>query len=111
MGLPIYDSFVNWRQGLTFKDSEDKILSRLDCPLGGMLFDLQNNDFWINSWEDKPDTYSEKERIAREKYLTFPKLIPIYSHRYIPMEPMESGNPIFSVHQMDIIYYGYVLAT
>ena len=111
LGLPISDSFVNWRQGLISKDTEAKIVSRLDWPLEGMLFDLQSNDFWINSWGDKPETYSEKERIAKEKYLTFPKLIPIYSHRYIPMEPMESGNPIFSVHQMDIIYYGYDLAT
>jgi hypothetical protein len=35
-----------------------------------------------------------------------PKLIPIYSHRYIPEKPNESGNPILSVYQTDIIYYG-----
>jgi hypothetical protein len=111
LGLPISESFVDWRKGLISKDAEAKIVSRLDWPLEGMLFDLQSNDFWINSWGDRPETYKEKEQIAREKYLTFPKLIPIYSHRYIPMEQMESGNPIFSVHQMDIIYYGYDLAT
>jgi hypothetical protein len=38
-----------------------------------------------------------------------PKLIPIYSHRFIPEEPSEAGNPIFSVYQMDIIYYGFDL--
>lgn len=75
------------------------------------MFDLQSNEFWINSWGDKPNTYEEKERIAKEKYLTFPKLIPIYSHRYIPSRPNEAGNPVFSVYQMDIIYYGYDLAT
>jgi len=76
-----------------------------------MLFDLQSNDYWINSWGDKPTAYEEKEIIAKQKYLTFPKLIPIYSHRYIPMEPMDEGNPVFSVYQMDIVYYGYDLAT
>jgi len=33
-------------------------------------------------------------------------LIPIYSHRYIPSRHCEINNPIFSVHQTDIIYYG-----
>jgi hypothetical protein len=33
-------------------------------------------------------------------------LIPICSHRYIPAAPHEAGNPVFSVHQTDIIYYG-----
>ncbi len=35
-----------------------------------------------------------------------PKLIPIYSHRYIPSSLNEIGNPVYSVHQTDIIYYG-----
>lgn len=110
-GLPISKNFVNWRQGLIFKQIADDIISRLDWPLEGMLFDLQSNDYWINSWGDKPTAYEEKEIIAKQKYLTFPKLIPIYSHRYIPMEPMDEGNPVFSVYQMDIVYYGYDLAT
>jgi hypothetical protein len=109
--LPISENFVNWRLGLKLKDEADKIFDRLNWPLEGMLFDLQSNEFWIKSWGCKPNNYKEKERIAKEKYSTFPKLIPIYSHRYIPSLPNEEGNPVFSVHQMDIIYYGYDLAT
>jgi hypothetical protein len=30
--------------------------------------------------------------------------------RYIPAEPNESRNPVFSVHQTDIIHYGNDLA-
>ena len=109
--LPISEKFVNWRLGLNSKEEADRILDRLNWPLEGMLFDLQSNEFWIKSWGDKPNTYDEKERIAKEKYSNWPKLIPIYSHRYIPSRPNEAGNPIFSVHQMDIIYYGLDLAT
>ena len=43
---------------------------------------------------------------ARRAVSEAPVLIPICSHRYIPAEPFESGNPVFSVHQTDIIYYG-----
>jgi hypothetical protein len=109
--LPTSDRFVNWRLGLKYKDETDKIIDRLGWPLEGMLFDLQSNEFWINSWGDKPNSHEEKERIARDKYSTFPKLIPIYANRYIPSRPHEEGNPVFSVHQMDIIFYGYDLAT
>jgi len=35
-----------------------------------------------------------------------PKLIPLISHRYLPAEPCEAGNPVFSIYQSDIIYYG-----
>jgi hypothetical protein len=39
-----------------------------------------------------------------------PRLIPVYIHRFIPSEPPEAGNPVFSVHQSDIIIYGNDLA-
>lgn len=104
--LPTSDKFVNWRLGLKSKSEADKILSRLDWPLEGMLFDLQSNNFWIDSWGNRPDNYNDKVLIAKKHYETYPKLIPICSHRYIPSRPNENNNPVFSVYQMDIIYYG-----
>ena len=44
--------------------------------------------------------------IAKQAIDQAPKLIPILGHRYIPDSPQESGNPIFSVYQTDIICYG-----
>jgi hypothetical protein len=37
-------------------------------------------------------------------------MIPVYSHRYLPAEPCEAGNPVLSIYQTDIIHYGYDLA-
>jgi hypothetical protein len=34
----------------------------------------------------------------------------LFSHRYLPETPNESGNPVFSVCQSDVIYYGADLA-
>jgi hypothetical protein len=45
-----------------------------------------------------------------EKLREYPRLMPIYGHRYIPCLPHEAGNPIFSVYQTDIIFYGFGLA-
>jgi hypothetical protein len=110
-GLPTSNSFVNWRLGLRSAGKADKINELLNWPLEGMLFDLKSNNFWIDNWGPKPGSYEDKVAIARKHYETYPRLIPIYSHRYIPGQPLESGNPVFSVYQMDIIYYGYDLAT
>jgi len=109
LGLPISKSFVNWREALSSEIVAESILFKLDWPLSGMLFDLEHNNFWLKIWGEKPKMYKVQERVVKERYLTFPKLIPIFSHRYIPMTPNEENNPIFSVHQMDIIYYGYDL--
>jgi hypothetical protein len=35
-----------------------------------------------------------------------PPLIPVFSHRFLPAEPSTEGNPVLSVYQTDIIYYG-----
>ena len=32
--------------------------------------------------------------------------IPVYVHRRMPDRPHAAGNPVFSVHQTNIIYYG-----
>jgi hypothetical protein len=38
-------------------------------------------------------------------------LVAVYGHRYIPAEPGLAGNPVFSIHQSDVIVYGSSLAS
>ena len=64
------------------------------------------NDFWPQEWGPKPSSLVEAFRIAKQKVGDAPKLIPIYGHRYLPDRPNTEGNPVFSVYQTDIIYYG-----
>jgi hypothetical protein len=33
-------------------------------------------------------------------------LIPLIGHRYLPEQPHETGNPVFSILGTDAIYYG-----
>ena len=47
----------------------------------------------------------EIEKIVRDKLSYAPKLIPIYTHRYMPMID-EKNNPIFFIHGVDVICYG-----
>ena len=109
--LPVSDGFMQWRQGLESEKLAENIIARLAWPLDGMIYDIKNNGFWFDQWGDKPEKLDDQIDIATKYYFTYPRLIPIYSHRYIPSKPYQAGNPVFSVHQMDIIYYGYDLAS
>jgi hypothetical protein len=103
--VPSGPQFPDWRS------SEDAVLRDwLDVPLRGILFDVEHNGFWLEEWGPRPESLDEALRTAGELVAAAPRLIPIYSHRMIPEEPHSPGNPVFSVHQTDIIYYGFDLA-
>lgn len=108
--LPVSKGSVNWRKGLTDEETAANIVWRLAGPLDGILFDVENNDFWYEDWGKKPDIFLESKAIVELEYQNYPKLIPVFYHRFISEEPHEVNNPIISVHQTDIIYYGYNLA-
>jgi hypothetical protein len=99
--LPLGDSLPNWRE-----PGSEAIRSRLDWPAEGMCFDIEHTDFWLPGWGQKPATLADAFRVAREAVGAAPFLIPVYSHRYLPASPHAAGNPVFSVHQTDIIRYG-----
>lgn len=99
--LPTGDRFPNWR------DLDDATTKRaLDWPLQGICFDIEHNSLWLADWGTRPADLRAAFDIARDRVLAAPPLIPIYAHRYLPGLPIEPGNPVFSVYQSDIIYYG-----
>lgn len=102
--LPVSNNFVNWRD--LSEGNITNIKDRLNWPLEGIIFDIENNEFWYSGWGIKPNDLKEAIKVCKNEMTKVPKLIPICSHRYISSEPQEEGNPIFSVYQTDIIYYG-----
>lgn len=74
--------------------------------LHGIEFDIEKDNLWLERWGKKPDTLPAALEIARKDFATWPKLLPIYAHRFLAAEPCRSGNPVFSIMQTDIIYYG-----
>lgn len=100
-GLPVSRKFPDWRNG-----DRDKLREQLGIPGHGMLFDVERNGFWLDDWGPRPSGLEEAFAIVRSKLQSAPKLIPIYAHRMMPDRPCEHDNPVFSVHQTDIIYYG-----
>jgi len=103
--LPSGKPFPNWRSG-----DEAVLRDWFDLPRQGILFDVERNGFWLEEWGPIPASMQEALRAANDLVQAAPKLIPIYIHRMMPEEPLSAGNPVFSVHQTDIIYYGFDLA-
>jgi hypothetical protein len=78
--------------------------------LEGIEFDIDHNKFWMERWGKRPSTLSAALDIARNDFETWPKLLPIHGHRFLAAEPCRPDNPVFSVKQTDVIYYGANLA-
>ncbi len=78
----------------------------LDWPIRGTLFDIEHNAFWWEKWGPKPASLPEAFVIAERSMRSAPRLIPLFSHRYIPSEPSVAGNLVLSIHQTDIVVYG-----
>jgi hypothetical protein len=87
--------------------TDDAAIRRaLAWPFEGLLFDVEQNDLWWPEWGTRPARANAREEILRSVVSGAPKLIPLIAHRYLPEEPHERGNPVFSVYQADVIYYG-----
>lgn len=98
---PVGNDWPDWRA-----ETDPYIVDRLSWPYEGICFDIEHNGFWLDEWGTRPDCLTDAFAIAKLKVDAAPKLIPIYSHRYLPATPDQAGNPVFSVYQTDIIYYG-----
>ena len=103
-GLPVSKGFYNWRD----MDSVNiqTIKDILEMPIKGLQSDLVNGDFWCDNWGLQPNNIEDAQNVMLTHYYKAPKLIPIYSHRYMPFIPEYTDIPVFSIMQSDIIYYG-----
>jgi len=89
-------------------DLNDEVAMRrvLAGPFEGLLFDVETCFLWWPEWGERPASPDARAEVLRGVVAGAPKLIPLYSHRYLPAAPNKAGNPVFSIHQSDIIYYG-----
>jgi hypothetical protein len=96
--------------GYDWRTDEREIREALAWPLEGLLFDVEHNGLWWPAWGDRPTLPQDRAAVLGRVVGRAPRLIPLISHRYLPNEPNEAGNPVFSVYRADIIYYGVDLA-
>ncbi|HLZ58999.1 MAG TPA: SMI1/KNR4 family protein [Ktedonosporobacter sp.] len=93
-------SFYNWQT------ERSAIEQAYEEVIEGILFDVQHNDnIWPAKRGKKPATEEAQEARIRELVAAAPRLIPIIGHRFLLAEPHQNENPVFSIHQTDMIIY------
>ena len=92
-------------RGYDWRTDDGAIRKALAWPLEGLLFDVEENGLWWPEWNERPQEAEGRASVLQSILSDAPALIPILSHRYIPSEPCEAGNPVFSVYQSDIVHY------
>jgi hypothetical protein len=102
IALPLSGSkWPDWREG-----TEVDLRERLRRPLEGLLFDVQHNNYWVQEWGTRPARTRAALRRAEKHFALVAPVIPLYSHRYLPSDPPLPGNPVLSIYQRDVVYYG-----
>lgn len=95
-------SFYNWQT------DEIAIHDRYNDLVEGLVWSATEG-YLPGTWERKV-VPEEKRRAERTRFQELvqaaPKLIPVYSHRYLLAEPCQEGNPVFSIVGSDMIVYG-----
>lgn len=102
MALPVSSGFYNWRN--LEKENVEYIKRIIDQPIK-YINDMPAEVYWCDDWGEEPEDENYLKEEVRKRLSKAPKLLPIFSHRYIPMLT-ENNLPIISVHGVDIIYYG-----
>jgi hypothetical protein len=100
-GVPYGRGWPDWRDG-----DRAALRERLALPVEGVLFDVVQNGFWYDGWGPRPADDDRAAATARSMLVTAPRMIPVYSHRYLPAGRGTSGHPVLSVYQTDVIVYG-----
>ena len=101
-GVPVSEGFINWRD---FSKGNEEFIKDLIESTFSDVSENAEEIYWNDEWGEEPEDTEEIAKIIKEKLKSAPKLIPIYSHRYMPMS-VSDNPPIISVHEIDVIYYG-----
>jgi hypothetical protein len=100
LGSTDHPGFYDWLVG------DDAIHRAYEAVVEGLAFDVEQNQLWLDAWGPRPSSEDERRRVVSAQVEQAPKLIPVFGHRFLVAEPCESGNPVLSIHQSDIIIYG-----
>ncbi|XP_073274921.1 uncharacterized protein [Primulina huaijiensis] len=104
-GLPVGPGFPNWRSS-----SKQQLDILTNLPILEICREVSRNEFWLESWGDKPDDGDECVNLAKGFLKKAPVLVPIYRHFYIPGTPCMAGNPVFYVHRGDVKLWSFDIA-
>lgn len=98
------------QEGWGFPDWRDlhspTLRAQVDHPVDSALRSVRAG-WWSDDWGRRPrDTGAVLDK-ARRELAKVPRMVPVYSHRYLPEGRGTYGHPVLSIHEVhDTIVYG-----
>lgn len=100
--LPTSKGFYNWRN--KEQGNVEFIKSVIHEPIR-YIHEMPEQIYWCEDWGEEPKDEDVFKVEVKRRLSLAPKLVPIFSHRYMPIT-LEECPPVISVHGGDIIYMG-----
>ncbi len=97
-GPRLEGGFYDWRD---LRNAE--IRDAIREPVRGIVEQIEAQELWPAAWGERPTTHRAVVAMADQRMRPATRLVPIHRHAYLPQEPFEAGNPVFSFHGGDII--------
>lgn len=96
--------FPDWRNG-----DPEHLRAQVEFPVTGVWHEIERGH-WPRAWGQRPSPADRALRTARRRLADVPRLVPVYTHRYLPSGRGTWGHPVLSVQGTDIVCYGADLA-
>lgn len=96
-GLPVGSAFPNWRSS-----SHQQLHILLNLPVLSLSKNISLNNFWSDSWGQKPQDKNHALSLAKKLLEKAPVLVPIYRNCYAPSTPNMAGNPVFYIDTEEV---------
>ncbi|WP_020661209.1 hypothetical protein [Amycolatopsis benzoatilytica] len=90
----------DWRDG-----DPEELRGKVAWPVEGVLQAVEHG-WWDPAWGERPAPAAAAVAAAKRRAEAAPRMVPVFSHRYLPGGHGSSGRPVLSMMGADIIYYG-----
>jgi hypothetical protein len=112
VGMPVSNNNNNPELFPDWHNNFPKLIKDMQTDVErAFTHDIEKCGYWHSSFGKKPSSIGEAKKQAIKVIRSWPPLIRVYGHRFMPTSPSGAGNPVLSVWQAtDSIYYGNDLA-
>ena len=105
-GVPCLSSAISFPLWKDLNENNVRAIKKMiEDPINWLKEDVKDG-FWLESWGKRPENEEEALEVFSRVAAKAPKLIPIYSHRYVPVIEGVDDPPVISTVGMDTIIYG-----
>jgi hypothetical protein len=101
--VPVAGQFPKWR------GDPAELEKSLRRPGDELRFEVEHNGFWMQAWGPRPASGGSAVEFVDGLLKLAPVLIPVYGRRYMPSQPGEAGNPVFTLDGSSVSYAGFDL--